>query len=374
MAKIYKLIEKDGLIHWSSWQNYREALIQGRRRLSCNILPPPFETLRDGVPVARTLSKSKTNLGSSASTLLRSETSRPAVNMPQTRAQAKKEAVISSASPISTLFPKLPVEIRFQIWDLACQEQRVIGLWGKYVNPVWAHLESKKTQKEHALFPGKLQVQRFKPPSVLHVSREAREIGLKHYTLAFGTAEGSEYQVNEKGVHEPFIYVNWKVDIFFPTSPDAACGFVTKTKPERYRVAIDEIGALSFEPFLWKGGNQEYRYLEEVIVVVPMGNLTFSSIIRRLRFSRPINFDIQTPPESEIERNICSCAFEALQGTMELTESNVRHAVDWDDTIAETIDEDETVNPEAWEAAYHALLGALYAKLPKITPGLIGVN
>ncbi|CAG8974586.1 hypothetical protein HYALB_00004383 [Hymenoscyphus albidus] len=255
--------------------------------------------------------------------------------MPQTRAQAKKEAVVST----------------------------------------WAYLESKNIQKEHALFPGKLQVQRFNPPSVLHVSREAREIGLKHYTLAFGTAEGSEYQVNEKGIHEPFIYVNWKVDIFFPTSDDAASGFVTKTKPARYRVAIDEVGALKFDPVLWgKGRGHEYRYLEEVIVVVPMGNLTFPSILRRLQFSRPINFDIQTPSESQLQQILCDCAFEELENTLDLTQTNVRHALEWDDTIEETIDENKNVNPEAWEAAYDAIFDALYAKLPKITPGLIEVN
>ena len=65
------------------------------------------------------------------------------------------------------LFPKLPTELRLQIWGLACEEERVVPLL-----PGVGHL-GPVTHKHLAV------------PPILHACAEARSVGLRHYDLSF---------------------------------------------------------------------------------------------------------------------------------------------------------------------------------------------
>lgn len=90
----------------------------------------------------------------------------------------------SCDSPLATfeLFTELPVEIRLKIWRTVATAGRIVRL--KY--------------NEHSE-----QFISTQPP-LLSVSSEAREEGLKHYTLAFGTP-----------VNDPQIFINFLSDIIF---------------------------------------------------------------------------------------------------------------------------------------------------------------
>lgn len=116
------------------------------------------------------------------------------------------------------LFPRLPVEIRYKIWDEACCGPRIVDI-------------SADTFKgdESAFFGERLAAgvesatisfgSQFNcHPSILYVSHEARFIGLKHYTLDFGTELEFDEEVYGTKMHirikvDPKIYMNWSCDI-----------------------------------------------------------------------------------------------------------------------------------------------------------------
>jgi hypothetical protein len=73
-----------------------------------------------------------------------------------------------------TLFPKLPAELRIQIWELAL-EPRVVKLEEHHTPRIFWDKVRDVTQKLHLVAIGD------KPPCHLQVSREARSIVLKHH-------------------------------------------------------------------------------------------------------------------------------------------------------------------------------------------------
>jgi hypothetical protein len=98
-----------------------------------------------------------------------------------------------------TLFPKLPIELRTKIWEESISEPRVVVV---YISNFGFKTQFCIT------FASSTPV-----PAILHVGREARQAGLKHYTLSFGSYSDKFY----KG--EPTIYVNMKKDtVYFPVS------------------------------------------------------------------------------------------------------------------------------------------------------------
>jgi hypothetical protein len=101
-----------------------------------------------------------------------------------------RDVTMSKATPATEfkLFSKLPYELRAIIWHIAASERRIITI---YQDP-----DCSLTAKHSALTV----------PNVLHISQEARDIGLKHYQLRFCSSFG----------HNP-IYFSFTQDaLFFP--------------------------------------------------------------------------------------------------------------------------------------------------------------
>lgn len=113
----------------------------------------------------------------------------------------------------SSSFNRLPKEIRLTIWEIVCSVPRLIKI--RLHQSAFGFLSS----------PGAKS-----PPTVLRICREAREVGLRHYELAFGTRK------EEK--KEPFftvvtttpdtIWVNWNRDIILPLCWQSLCALTRK--------------------------------------------------------------------------------------------------------------------------------------------------
>lgn len=138
------------------------------------------------------------------------------------------------------------------------------------------------------------------PPAVLHISQGSREVGLHHYTLEFGNREGDDYQVNEKAAYKPFLYINWEVDIIFPTTQDAADGLVHHLPYSSYRVAVDAAhkdNLYNLRPLL------EYDYtlrdLWEVLVFRTMEDVDIEAISQRVKNAQPIECQFLLPENLE---------------------------------------------------------------------------
>lgn len=83
-----------------------------------------------------------------------------------------------------TCFPKLPLELRRQIFKEACCVSRVIDI---RANPIGSEEVGIAFFGEYLAAPVGFRTFCKSTPSILHVSREARSIGLKYYGLEFGT-------------------------------------------------------------------------------------------------------------------------------------------------------------------------------------------
>ncbi|CZR55805.1 uncharacterized protein PAC_05693 [Phialocephala subalpina] len=111
-----------------------------------------------------------------------------------------------------TLFPKLPKELRLQVWNNASFITRNVDIWIAVLrvgDPL-----SQFVNSEHHYF-----VSSAPPPALLHCCQESRAEGLKHYTLDFGTNKklnGDRPIKNRSAgvalVVEPRIYINWAAD------------------------------------------------------------------------------------------------------------------------------------------------------------------
>jgi hypothetical protein len=133
------------------------------------------------------------------------------------------------------LFPKLPLELRRKIWKAACFMPRIIDLVSSFNALTQAMSIIKKTNANYSILQWARPAPRLDqilfglncpnvylshcriPPALLHVSREAREEGLKHYTLGFGTTRTKKMRKATLNFDSPAqIYVNWKCDIICP--------------------------------------------------------------------------------------------------------------------------------------------------------------
>jgi len=102
-----------------------------------------------------------------------------------------------------TCSPKLPADIRLQIWEVA-HEPRSVDIWVCTTQDKNRNEESRR-QAQYCFITSQ------PPPARLHVNRESRDIGLQFYRLDFGTLGGGS---NPRC--SPRIYVNFKNDIICP--------------------------------------------------------------------------------------------------------------------------------------------------------------
>jgi hypothetical protein len=99
------------------------------------------------------------------------------------------------------LFPRLPLEIRLEIWAYASFLPRNVDIWPYY-------LGGPLTGPFHNFYPHHF-VSNNGIPGLLHACAESRTVGLQHYVLGFGTCEiinGFSFQTPAR------IYVNPIVD------------------------------------------------------------------------------------------------------------------------------------------------------------------
>ncbi|RFU31248.1 hypothetical protein B7463_g5107, partial [Scytalidium lignicola] len=110
-----------------------------------------------------------------------------------------------SPTPTFHLFPSLAPEIRIKIWAYVASTPRVIRLQYR--------MSSRKREKDGRTISNFIGWYSPDPrPAMLDVSREARQEGLKHYQLAFGTIN----------FHAPKTYFNFKADTLrVGAAPDA---------------------------------------------------------------------------------------------------------------------------------------------------------
>lgn len=103
-------------------------------------------------------------------------------------------------------FPKLPLELRLEIWGFfACCNPEMIVVYPKYVGSIGP-------RKERILFYYNRVSEAPQPPSILHVSSEARAVGFEFYRpeKTSETIMGFNVPKSGRGLH--CIWVNWTVD------------------------------------------------------------------------------------------------------------------------------------------------------------------
>jgi len=112
---------------------------------------------------------------------------------------------------VPTTFDKLPIELRLKVW-------KELGYIPRNID-VWEVVEAVDNKPSGRRLP-KYRSYNAIPP-ILHVSHEARTVGLEHYTLSFGTK--SRWEGKPVGPSfGPKIYANFEVDFICPmgTSPE----------------------------------------------------------------------------------------------------------------------------------------------------------
>jgi hypothetical protein len=140
-----------------------------------------------------------------------------------------------------TLFPKLPIELRFKIWEESIPESRVVEV---HVS------EFKFKSKASCTFASTTPV-----PIILHVNHESRQLGFKRYTLHFGCDEDIVFG----GL--PTIYIDVKNDVVVFRKNDNNSGSGVPTN-------------LGFLEYLARSKKQEHQTLQclkRVAVFRPWG-------------------------------------------------------------------------------------------------------
>jgi hypothetical protein len=176
-----------------------------------------------------------------------------------------KNAEYSKEDPVTEeikfwKFRELPVEVRLMIWKEVCFKPRIIDIWGKSIRSLWPFGDD--TWFEADIFPYP-PVRPFvyrsysRIPSILHVSREARNAGLKHYSLEFGTSWSLWHSTSDTRniyIYRGQIYVNWSCDVIFPITyhpnPTLMWERLHKMEPQFQNVILADytIGRHPFDP------------------------------------------------------------------------------------------------------------------------------
>lgn len=99
---------------------------------------------------------------------------------------------------MSANLPMLPTELRLQIWEYMCSEPRIVEV---------RHTDDRFLDETSPTcgysFTARI-------PVVLHVCRESREVGLRHYHLDLRSAFPEENRTSP-------VYVNWQLDTLYLT-------------------------------------------------------------------------------------------------------------------------------------------------------------
>ncbi|KUJ16514.1 uncharacterized protein LY89DRAFT_670024 [Mollisia scopiformis] len=112
-----------------------------------------------------------------------------------------------------TCFPRLPLDLRQNIWRYSCHERRIVDIWTVELGELSMHAMGTPRGPYHACLR---HVTICKIPDVLHATEESRRIALTDYTLAFGFSHRLSHGLKLTGA--PQSYVNWDSDIICPMS------------------------------------------------------------------------------------------------------------------------------------------------------------
>ncbi|KAH8767921.1 hypothetical protein F5882DRAFT_412961 [Hyaloscypha sp. PMI_1271] len=162
-----------------------------------------------------------------------------------------------------TLFPKLPKELRINIWQLAAREPRIVEICQPQDPQYITHgtEDNDYESKNSAAFYSPTAI-----PVILRINRESRAVALENYSLSF-----------PHGSHPAQIYYNPFVDtLYFPAwcFQYSISHFETATPPE----IKDTIHHIAIDNLIWFSGwedgtinNQiqidKFKNLEEFLLV-----------------------------------------------------------------------------------------------------------
>ena len=99
----------------------------------------------------------------------------------------KSQSKIRSKKPKGDfyLFSRLPAEIRLQIWE-AVLPSRIINIHAIKGRWHWSEFHGSSRRVTNWTHPFEhIWVDKVPVPNILHVNRESREVGLRHYQLLF---------------------------------------------------------------------------------------------------------------------------------------------------------------------------------------------
>ena len=185
-----------------------------------------------------------------------------------------------------TPFPRLAPELRQKLWKEACCVSRIVDIWatpigGKECREFTTHFFDRGTYFYKTNPHG--------TPAILHTSREARTIGLEHYTLSFGsTFIGAIGTAIVQITSPPKIWVNWDWDTIFPM------------KTFNYNLDDNTAGYLWVTSFMtsWRAKTRA-RWLLILTTRVP-------------RFGRPGLRPIRTVPVKRLLSTVASMPFSTV--------------------------------------------------------------
>lgn len=128
-------------------------------------------------------------------------------------ASTKRDSASTKDELLFTLFPKLPLELRRNIWKQACFVPRNIDIWVQDLlegNSLCGRSYNSRF-RGHFRYPLNVFSYRSlsRPPAVLHATGESRAIGLEHYSLEFGTDIEQDFDRSTIRASTPAqVYVN----------------------------------------------------------------------------------------------------------------------------------------------------------------------
>jgi hypothetical protein len=151
------------------------------------------------------------------------------------------------ALPLTTshLFPRLPKELRLQIWNHAICEPRTVAIQNKWT-----------TSRTAGLYTAR----RNPPPATLQANQESRSQALTIYTTAF-----------RNGVEPRYTYVNFDIDTIFVTDWDLK-EIESKDRAKIRKLSVEVGGEFIFLGYVLVDEMKEMWRLKELEIVAVDGH------------------------------------------------------------------------------------------------------
>ena len=112
----------------------------------------------------------------------------------------------SATPPEFTCFADFPFDIRAYIWEIVAFLPRDIDIWAQSLGTI---ARSSSLPHGFTLFR---YVTTQPPPAILHVNKESRAIGLKYYSLEFGSSYEIPRHYGLRVGSAPKTYINFRCD------------------------------------------------------------------------------------------------------------------------------------------------------------------